>query len=93
MRTLLASTVLLALAAMMHVAAAQSGTAPFCLKAATGQLRCIYPTMGECEQARSTSSSDQCMTRSDAGGTTGLGDSPVIPSPGLPSGQTRTPER
>lgn len=93
MRSLLASTVFLVLAATMHVAAAQTGNAPFCLKAASGQLRCVYPTIGECEQARSSATSDQCITRSDVGGATGLGDSPVIPSPGLPTGQTRTPER
>jgi hypothetical protein len=55
-------------------AVAQTGTAPFCLKTATGALSCSYGTMGECEQARPSTSADQCITRADAAGTTGLGD-------------------
>ena len=96
MRTLLASTVLLAFAATMHGAAAQTGTAPFCLKTSTGQLRCTYATMGECEQARPSASAEQCMTRSDAGGTTGLGDRPgnlpATPSEQSPA-SSPSPER
>jgi hypothetical protein len=92
MRTLLVSTVLLALLATVQVAAAQTGTAPFCLKTSTGPLRCTFATMGECEQARSSSSSAQCVTRSDAGGTTGLGDGPAPSPPGSPS-EPRAPER
>jgi hypothetical protein len=50
--------------------------------------------MGECEQAKASTSADQCITRSDAGGTTGLGDRsrPVTP-PVSPSEQSPAPER
>jgi len=69
-------------AAASGAAAAQSGTAPFCIQTAAG-ARCVFATMADCEQAaRSTSA--QCMTRSDAHGTTGLGEPPVR-SPGLPT--------
>jgi hypothetical protein len=89
---------LVAAAAMMMLsappAAAQTGSAPFCLKTATGQLSCTFGTMGECEQAKASTSADQCITRSDAGGTTGLGDRsrPVTP-PVSPSEQSPAPER
>jgi hypothetical protein len=77
MRPLLASA---GIVMSMQVAVAQTGGAPFCLKTATGQLRCVYATMGQCEDARPSASSDQCITRSDAAGTTGLGDAPIAPS-------------
>jgi hypothetical protein len=90
MRTLCTTISLLALFAAIHVAAAQSGNAPFCLKTPTGQVRCSFATMGECERARPNASSGQCITRSDAGGTTGLGEPPTV-APGAPGGQL--PER
>lgn len=65
------------LPAIRAAVAAPTGNAPFCLKTASGQLNCSFPTMGQCEQARG--GSDQCITRSDAGGTTGLGDKPALP--------------
>jgi hypothetical protein len=79
MRMLFASTVILMLSLAPQVAFAQTGTAPFCLKTSTGQLNCTFSTMGDCEQARPSTSSDQCITRSDAAGTTGLGDRPTNP--------------
>src|SRR5258708_6660945 len=94
MRTFLTSAaMLLTAAAIMSLsgaphAVAQTGNAPFCLKTATGQLNCGYSTMAQCEQARGSQSADQCITRSDASGTTGLGDRRTAPqdTPGGPSG-------
>jgi hypothetical protein len=76
-----------ALCAMPQFAAAQTGTAPFCLQTAGG-ARCVFGTMAECESARGSSSAGQCMTRTDANGTTGLGE-PVRP-PGLPTDPSST---
>jgi hypothetical protein len=78
MKLLAAAVAMVALWATPQVAAAQTGTAPFCLQTATG-TRCMFSTMGECEAARGTTSADQCITRSDAQGTTGLGDRQVKP--------------
>jgi hypothetical protein len=82
MRKLLSVT-LMTLSTLSQAALAQTGTgtgtAPFCLKKMTGELSCTYATMGECDQARPSMSSDQCMTRADAAGTTGLGDNPPRP--------------
>jgi hypothetical protein len=64
------------LCAIPHVAAAQTGAAPFCLQTVGGGVRCVFGTMGECERARANPSSSQCITRSDAQGTTGLGERP-----------------
>src|SRR5688500_16804995 len=58
------------LCAIPHVAAAQTGAAPFCLQTVGGGVRCVFGTMGECERARANPSSSQCITRSDAQGTT-----------------------
>jgi hypothetical protein len=91
MKTLIASAALLTLSAALSVAAAQTGNAPFCLKTTTGLLNCSFPSLAQCEQARG-SSSGQCMTRSDAGGTTGLGDKPVD-APQSPGGQQPSPAR
>ena len=55
--------------------AAQTGSAPFCLQTTAG-TRCVFGTIAECENARSSSSSSQCITRTDAHGTTGLGEPP-----------------
>jgi hypothetical protein len=59
-------------------------------------LSCAYSTMGACEQARPGASADQCITRSDADGTTGLGNSPppppLSPRP-APREQSPAPER
>jgi hypothetical protein len=73
MKALIAGAV--ALCAVSNEAAAQTGTAPFCLQSLLG-TRCIYGTRGECEAARGNTSPDQCITRTDAHGTTGLGERP-----------------
>ena len=71
-----ASAALLALWAMAHPAVAQTGTAPFCLQSSGGGTRCVFGTMGECESARGSTSGSQCITSTDARGTTGLGERP-----------------
>lgn len=92
MRTLVTSALIMTLSTAPHIAAAQTGNAPFCLKTMNGQLNCTFPTMTQCEQARPDPSSEQCMTRSDAGGTTGLGDRPAaLPRP--PSEQLPATDR
>jgi hypothetical protein len=94
MRTAVALTIPLLLCAVATSAGAapatQTGNAPFCLKSPTGGVQCSFATMGECEQARG--GVGQCITRSDAGGTTGLGNTPNIP-PGAAVEQPRPTER
>jgi hypothetical protein len=77
---LLASIVIVAVCLLPQSVKAQSGTAPFCLQTPGGGARCVFGTMGECESARGSTSSAQCITRSDAKGTTGLGERPTGPS-------------
>jgi hypothetical protein len=91
MKTLIAVVALTLLAPALKPAVAQTGTAPFCLKTNTGQLNCSFASLAACEAARERMIG-QCMTRSDAGGTTGLGDRSV-PTPQAPAGQLPTPER
>ena len=80
MKALIAAGV--ALCATAQIAAAQvSGTAPFCLQTVTG-TRCMYSTMGECEAAKGkTTYFEQCLTRTDTQGTTGLGRRPTRDGP------------
>ncbi len=71
MRALLTSTALFA-ATFMGPAVAQNqqqftGTGQFCIKGASGPIKCEYQTMAQCEQARPSGSSDQCVPRSEAG--------------------------
>jgi hypothetical protein len=73
MRALIPCAVIITLSAA-PMAFAQTGDAPFCLKSPNGQARCIYGSAGQCEQARPGMSADQCITRSDANGVTGLGE-------------------
>ena len=87
MKALVVSAVIMALSAAPQVAAAQTGSAPFCLQTLTS-VRCVYATMGDCERARASSSNDQCITRTDAHGVTGLGEPPV-PSPKAPTPSER----
>ena len=47
-----------------------TGTGEFCIKGATGPAKCEYQTMAQCDQARPQGSADQCVTRSQAAGTT-----------------------
>lgn len=72
-----------ALCATSQIAAAQTGTAPYCMQSLSG-ARCVYGTMGECESARSNPSMAQCITRTDAHGTTGLGQRPEPSVPNFP---------
>jgi hypothetical protein len=77
MRTMIASSALAAAAllAAPAIATAQTpmGDAPFCLKSAAGSTSCVYRTMAACEQAKLPGSPDQCIDRTQAGGTTGTG--------------------
>jgi hypothetical protein len=73
MKTLAAAVAIVTLSVTPQVAAQQTGTAPFCLQNGDG-ARCVFGTMGECEAARGNTSPGQCMTGTDARGTTGLGD-------------------
>ena len=76
MKPLAAAIAMAGLWATAQGAAAQTGTAPFCLQTNMG-TRCIFGTMGECEAAKGkTTYFEQCMTRTDAHGTTGLGERP-----------------
>ena len=83
MKSLAALAAIVALCATPQVAAAQTGTAPFCLQTVAG-ARCVFGTMGDCERARGDAPSTQCITRADAHGTTGLGE-PVWRSWGTPT--------
>jgi hypothetical protein len=83
MKLLAAVAAIIALHATPQLAAAESGTGLFCLQTAAG-ARCVFTTMGECEKARGDTPSSQCITRTDAHGTTGLGE-PTVRSPGVPT--------
>jgi hypothetical protein len=48
-----------------------TGTGQFCIKGATGPVKCEYQTMEQCQQARPQGSPDQCVFRSQAEGTVG----------------------
>ena len=82
MKPLAAAIAIVALFATPQIAAAQvSGTAPFCLQTVTG-TRCIFSTMGDCEAAKGrTTYFEQCLTRTDTQGTTGLGQRPAPSGP------------
>ena len=72
MRALLTATALVAAILFTGSAVAQqklTGTAPFCIKGATGPIKCEYQTMAQCQQARP--SSEQCLSRSEVEGTIG----------------------
>ena len=72
MKIFAAAVVALAVLCASPPAAAQSGNGQYCIQTAAG-ARCLFDTMGDCERARGNSST-QCMTRTDARGTTGLGE-------------------
>jgi hypothetical protein len=78
MKPLAATIALTALCSTPQIAAAQvSGTAPYCLQTVTG-TRCIFSTLGACEAAKGqTTYFEQCLTRTDTQGTTGLGQRPT----------------
>ena len=76
MKSLAAAVAIVALCATPQVAAAQTGISPYCLQTAMG-TRCMFSTMAECEAAKGkTTYFEQCMTRTDAQETTGLGQRP-----------------
>jgi len=82
MKAFAVTIAMLAVSATLEPATAETGTAPFCLQTSTG-ARCVFSTMGDCESARGSGGSTapgQCMTRTDALGTTGLGTERAPPS-------------
>ena len=72
---------------MIAVAQTPMGDAPICLKSASGSTSCVYRTMAACEQAKLAGAADQCVDKSQAGGTTGAGGGAMSPppSPSVPS--------
>jgi hypothetical protein len=93
MRTTIASCVLVAAAALlatppMSVAQTPMGDAPICLKSGSGSISCVYRTMAACEQAKLAGSADQCIDKSQAGGTTGAGGA-MTPPPSPPPSPMR----
>jgi hypothetical protein len=81
MRAMMTSTALIAAAMFTGSALAQqqqlTGTSQYCIKGASGPIKCEYHTMADCEQGK-TGSSDQCVPRSQVGGTVG-GPTPSTP--------------
>ena len=80
---LFTGTALVAAGLLMAPVAAQhqqqfTGTGQFCIKGASGPIKCEYRTMAQCEQARPSGSPDQCVARAEAGT---VGRAPA-PSPG-----------
>jgi hypothetical protein len=89
MRSLMTSTALVA-AMLLTPAVAQEqqklvGTGQFCIQGATGPIKCEYPTMAACEQARPAGSPDKCLSRSQAEGTVGVGTPAPAPAPKAPA--------
>ena len=81
--TLFTWTALVAAGLFLGPAVAQNqqqltGTGQFCIKGASGPIKCEYQTMAQCEQARPSGSPDQCVPRSEAGT---VGRAPA-PAPG-----------
>ena len=75
MRTLTTSAVV-AVTLFMGPAVAQNqqqltGTGQFCIKGASGPIKCEYQTMAQCEQTRPQGSPDRCVSRSEVEGTIG----------------------
>ena len=89
MRTMIASSILAAAALlaapMIAVAQTPMGDAPICLKSASGSISCVYRTMAACEQAKLAGAADQCVDKSQAGGTTGTGGAMTPPPNPAPS--------
>ena len=76
MKALMTSTALLAATLFTGPAIAQNqqqmtGTGQFCLKGASGAIKCEYQTMAQCQEARPVGSTDQCVDRPQAQGTVG----------------------
>ena len=88
MRTLIASCAVVAatlLAPSFSIAQTPMGDAPYCLKSGSGPTSCVYRTMAECEQAKRAGSTDQCVDKSQSGGTTGAGGAMSAPPSPPPS--------
>jgi len=88
MRTLIASSGIVAalLAASMAMAQTPSQNAQFCLKSsASAQPNCIYQTMAQCEQAKGTNASAQCVTNPSTTGQGGAGGN-------MPKSQSPSPK-
>ena len=80
MKPFAAAVAIATLCAMPQTAAAQTGTSPYCLQTAMG-TRCMFSTMADCEAAKGrTTYFEQCLTRTDTQGTTGLGQRPRLPA-------------
>lgn len=89
MKAMMTSIALVAVALFMGPATAQqqqqqqeqeqqlTGTAQYCLKGASGPIKCEYHTMAHCKQAK-PGSSDQCLPRSQVEGSSTFGG----PAPG-----------
>jgi uncharacterized protein DUF3551 len=94
MRTLIASSGIVGALLLASTAMAQTPNqnAQFCLKSsAMAQPNCIYQTMAQCEQAKGSMASAECIPSSQAG-TTGSGGSARTPmSP--PPAQSPSPNR
>src|SRR5437588_803968 len=98
MRTLIASSALVAAALLTTPQLAAAQEAPFCLKSVSGVTNCIYQTMAQCEQTKAAGSADQCLSAAQARGTTGQGQPtapgmPRQPSPQVPGGGLPPAER
>jgi hypothetical protein len=94
MRTLIASSTFVAALLVASTAMAQTPgqNAQFCLKSsASAQPNCIYQTMAQCEQAKGSMASAQCIPSSEAG-TTGSGGATRTPMSPPPS-QSPSPNR
>jgi hypothetical protein len=75
MRTIVALLALMFAGWSVGSAAAQqqqlTGTGEFCIKGATGPIKCEYQTMDQCQQARPVADSVQCLQRSQVQSTVG----------------------
>jgi hypothetical protein len=92
MRTLIAASAL-ALALVGTSAQAQTGSGQFCLKNSAGMAQCAYQTMAQCEQAKPSGSTSQCVDRSQVQGTVGSGASSTGGSATPPaSGSNTSPQ-
>jgi uncharacterized low-complexity protein len=89
MRTLIASSGIVAalLMASMAVAQTPNQNAQFCLKSSpTAQPNCMYQTMAQCEQAKGSNASAQCIPNSNTTGQGGAGGAtPKSPPSQAPS--------
>jgi Protein of unknown function (DUF3551) len=95
MRTLITASAL-TLAVFATPALAQTGSGQFCLKGPAGMAQCAYQTMAQCEKARSSGSSSQCVDRSQVQGTVGSGTSSPGGSaspPAAGSNRSSSPQR